>query len=87
MTSSMTTRTTRSSSLVGARGGRRLGKTTRVARARASRREPAAVATDAGAGADAVWYVERALTDEDVRTVLEFLDMDKTQKSEARKGK
>ena len=39
------------------------------------------MATDAGAGADAVWYVERALTDEDVRTVLEFLDADKTRKS------
>ena len=48
----------------------------RVARARESRREAAAVVTDADAGAradaDAVWYVERALTDEDVRTVVDF---------------
>jgi len=28
-----------------------------------------------------VWYVERALTDEDVRTVVEFLDAEKTRKS------
>ena len=37
------------------------------------------MATDTGA--DAVLYVERALTDEDVRTVVNFLDMEKTQKS------
>lgn len=82
MTTSMTTRTMRSSRVV-ARGGGRLGKTTRVARARESRREAAAVVTDADAGADAdaVWYVERALTDEDVRTVVEFLDEEKTRKS------
>ena len=56
----------------------------RRARAR-SRREAAAVVTDADAGAradaDAVWYVERALTDEDVRTVVDFLDAEKTRKS------
>ncbi len=84
MTTSRTTRTMCSSRVV-ARGGGRLGKTTRVARARESRREAAAVVTDADAGAgadaDAVWYVERALTDEDVRTVVEFLDAEKTRKS------
>ena len=33
----------------------------------------------ARADADAVWYVERALTDEDVRTVVDFLDAERRE--------